>query len=607
MKYKLINEPNSNYSAKEQILINRGIPQEELYHYMNLTKEDLSFPTDFMPAEGLDIIASCYLNHIENEDEICFIVDCDADGYMSSSLAINFTYDLTSEDYVNEKIHWFMHSGKQHGIADAMDWITEKKPKLLIIPDAGSNDIVFLKQLEDNGVDVIVLDHHIVEEKVNEEMDISPLDFWRAVEHPHLFLLNSQLSPYPNKFLCGAGVTYQFCRYIDSKLNTEYSDRYLDLVSVGLTSDMMSLKSYETRYLITEGLKPSNIYNPFILGMWAKNKFKLGCELTSWGVTFYITPLINAITRSGTLEEKNIVFESMLTFKAFEKVPSTKRGHKIGETEKIVDQAIRICTNVKNRQTKAEKQGIDFVEHLIQENNMMEHKVLLFLLDSEKELKPQLRGLVGNKIMAKYQRPCCVLTKTVNEDGEIIYQGSARGYEKGGIENFKEICANSNVTEYTAGHENAFGLGISEKNISTFIENTDSLLKDMESEPTYKVDYIWSPDSEDAPEKILEIGKMDKYWGKDIEVSLVVIKNIIVTKENLFMMASNTMKIILPNGVSLIKFRTPEEEYDELYSESGQVIIDVVGECNINEWAGTSYPQIFIKDYNIINKQAYIF
>ena len=35
MRYQLIKPMNSNYSAIEQILTNRGIPYEEVSHYLN--------------------------------------------------------------------------------------------------------------------------------------------------------------------------------------------------------------------------------------------------------------------------------------------------------------------------------------------------------------------------------------------------------------------------------------------------------------------------------------------------------------------------------------------------------------------------------------------
>ena len=44
----------------------------------------------------------------------------------------------------------------------------------------------------------------------------------------------------------------------------------------------------------------------------------------------------------------------MLKHKAFEELPSTKRGHNPGDIELLVEQAVRIATNVKNRQTTAQ-------------------------------------------------------------------------------------------------------------------------------------------------------------------------------------------------------------------------------------------------------------
>ena len=389
---------------------------------------------------------------------------------------------------------------------------------------------------------------------------------------------------------------------------------------------MMSLRSFETRRLITLGLIPDNIKNPFIYEMWQKNKFKLTDTPTAWGFTFYIVPFVNAINRSGTAEEKALIFNSMLKFKAFEEILSNKRGHKLGETEKLVEQAVRTCTNVKNRQTRDEEKGLELVEHLIKENNMMDHKVLLFLLEPG-SIKAEIRGLIANKLMAKYQRPCCMLTKRVKKIEEpefeyskkavfpilhcpgeehIIYEGSARGCDKVDVTDFQGICAETGLCEYTVGHPGAFGLGLREENLPSFVDKTDKALEDMASEPTYYVDYIWYPEDVDA-QAILDIADLAPYTGKDIDESLIAIKGIKITKDMLTMMASNTVKITLPNGIVMIKFKMPDEEYNKLYSEDGFVEIDAVCRCNKNEWNGRVSPQLLIDDYEIIGGCAYVF
>ena len=600
MKYKLINPPNPLLSAQEQIMINRGFKtKEEIHHYMNLTDNDIN-PPEMLGENLLERAAAAVRAAYTGNLETCIVVDCDCDGYTSSAVLINYLYDLAPA-WVENHVHWYMHEGKQHGLQDSIDWIEDMGAELVIIPDAGSNDWNELQRLHEQGKSVIILDHHEIEGEA----------------YPNCVLINSQLPQYPNKELSGVGVVYQFCRYMDKIWDFNYSDKYLDLVALGLIGDMMSLKSCETRRLITKGLNPDNIINPFIYEMWQKNKFKLGDTPTAWGETFYIVPFVNAITRSGTLEEKELIFDSMLKFKAFKQISSNKRGHKLGETERVVDQAVRTCTNVKNRQNRAETAGLELVDHLIEDNHMMDHKVLLFLLEPG-QIQPEIRGLIANKLMAKYQRPCCMLTKTTDKDGKISYQGSARGCDKVGVTEFKDICAATGAVDYVAGHQGAFGLGISMgrnneaegevfgDNLIRFIESTDEQLKDMPNEPLYYVDYIWNP-TDNFGNDVLEIARFDPYIGKDVDEPLVAIQNIEVTKGNIYLMKSNTLKIVLPNGVDLIKFNVSDEVYNSLHSENGVVEIDVIGKCNINEWLGNEYPQILVEDINIRRQVAYIF
>jgi hypothetical protein len=45
-----------------------------------------------------------------------------------------------------------------------------------------------------------------------------------------------------------------------------------------------------------------------------KNEYFLKGKITPIGAAFYIAPFVNAIVRSGTLAEKEIVFKSMINF-----------------------------------------------------------------------------------------------------------------------------------------------------------------------------------------------------------------------------------------------------------------------------------------------------
>ena len=583
MRYQLIKPINPDYSTIEQILTNRGIKREDVYHYLNTTDDDISSPLD-LGEKSLNAAAQSIIQHIFSKDKTLVICDCDCDGFTSAALLINYLYDLFPA-YVETGLKWFVHEDKQHGLEDVMDYINQKDFKLVICPDASSNDYEYHKQLKAKGIDVIVLDHHLADATSEDAI-----------------VINNQLCGYENKELSGVGVVYQFCRFIDSKMQTSFADNYLDLVALGLTGDMMSLTSIETKHLINKGFEPENIKNPYIYEMWQKNHFKLGDHITSIDAAFYIVPMVNAVQRSGTIEEKELLFKSMLKYEAFAEIPSTKRGCK-GQTERLVDQAVRMSTNVKNRQTRAQDASMEYLENRIIKENMMDRKVLLFTLEPGKVDK-NIAGLIANKISAKYQRPSCMLTKVGD-----VYQGSARGYEMSGVTNFKDICDNTGCVNWTAGHQNAFGVSINVDKIDEFLEKTDAALANMTSEPVYYVDYIYNG-ADVNPQDILAISDLSNLWGKDLDEAMVAVKDIKISKDlvTVYRKTSNTLKITLPNKVSLMKFNATDEECEMLENQTGAYIqMEIVGKCHKNEWMGNVSPQIFIEDWEITGQGKYLF
>ena len=381
-----------------------------------------------------------------------------------------------------------------------------------------------------------------------------------------------------------------------------------------------------------KGFEPENIHNPYIYEMWQKNKFKLGEHITSIDAAFYIVPMINAVQRSGELEEKELLFKSMLKYEAFEMILSNKRGHKPGEMERLVDQAVRMSTNVKNRQTREQDKMMEDLESLMLDLELLDHKVILFTLD-DKKLNRNIAGLIANKIANKYQRPCCVLSRVIEKREKLItiglchtdngttytergiaqeevitYQGSARGYEATGVTNFKTICEAAGA-EWCQGHENAFGMCLAEDQIEKFLTETDAALADISAEPIYYVDYIYNGADVQAND-ILTIANLSNLWGKDFDEALVAIENLKISKDmiTVYRKTGNTLKISLPNKISLMKFNATDEECFKLENFEGAYLsLNIVGKCNQNEWMGNVSPQIFIEDYEITGSGKYLF
>lgn len=575
MKYCLIQNAKKSDNLIEQVLLNRGFAQDEIIPFLNSSIADTHSP---LLLDNMHRGAQILVKHIAAGDKIVMAVDCDMDGYAAAALFINYLNCLFP-NYAQTKIHYFFHQGKEHGIIE--DSIDEET-KLVVALDASSNEYELHKKLAEAGVDVLLADHHEAPET----------SYYACV-------INNQLCDYPNKSLSGAGVVYKFCCYLDSLLGVNYAPQFLDIVALALVGDMMDLHDKETFYYVCEGF--TNIRNPYFSEMVERNARQFEGGITPMAVAFYVVPFVNAINRSGTQEEKQLIFESMLDFKAFEKIPSTKRGCK-GQFETRVEQAGRTSINVKNRQKRAQDEGQNIIEGIIADGGLDNNKFLIVPI-ADGLVDRNLAGLIANQLAAAYQRPTMVLREV---EGRL--EGSARSYDKSGFSNMKDFLMRSGLMNWCEGHQSAFGASVDKDKLPALIDWINKELADISFDVRYDVDEIFDA-KELAPDIITGIGNFAHVWGQGISEPLFAVENIKLTKQNMSFMGSNkrTLKINLWNNISAIQFNLSDEEIEELDPKDGYITLDLVGYFQVNKWNGMSFPQINIKDYAIVEKVEYDF
>ena len=585
MEYQLITPSiplNAEVSAVERVLSNRGIPLNEIKHYLNTTDADILPPSTIANMrEG----AMMLVKHISNNDKVFIQVDSDCDGYTSAAALINYLNCLFPS-FTQNNIIYRIHKGKEHGLI--VDTIPADV-SLVIAPDSSSNDYEQHRELREKGIDVLVIDHH--------EADLISRD---------ACIINNQLCDYPTKSLSGVGMVYKFCQYIDELLNVDYAENFTDLAALGMIADMMDMRDFETKHITTLGL--SNIRNPFFRAMVDKQAFQLKGEPTPMGIAFYVAPYVNATIRMGTYGEKIVLFESMLDFRGYERIPSTKRGGH-GQMEMRVDQAVRNCTNVKNRQTRARDNALETIEKIIEKKNLLDNKILIIQLDETMQVERTLTGLIANQLMAKYQRPVLLLNKVVSDDGVISWEGSGRGYEKSKFDNLREFLKNSEQVMYAEGHANALGVGIADVAFDSFVHFQNEALATFDFNPCYKVDFIFNANNFNGKD-ILDIAELKPLWAQNVDECKIALEDVKISKNNITLMGLEkgkpTLRIVLPNKTSLIKFKSSQEEYDQL-TASECVTINVVGTCEANYYGGSVSPQILVEDYEITKEMSWYF
>lgn len=585
MKVNLVNT-NFEHDYFHMLLSSRGV--EDVEAFLNPTREHLQPPSNL---KGIGVGAAMYLRVVMNDkppySRVLIVVDSDNDGYTSAAIIYQYTKRLNCHC----KVDYWLHEGKQHGLQDHIDKLMDQDYQydLIILPDSSSNDANYHDMLDEINTPCLILDHHLTDVKLSN----------------NAVVINNQLSPnYTNKELTGAGVVYQFCRYVDGLTGQKWADDYLDLAAWGIIGDMGSVLDIENRYLITAGLKKENIKNDFFKALLMKQAYSITRKmdatfddvvkkLTPTSVAFYIVPLVNGMIRVGSMEEKDRLFTAFIDGSRM--VASKKRGAK-GTMERIDVEAARECANAKARQDKAKLAAVEKLEQKIFKYDLLENKVLFVRLDDTDTFPSELNGLIAMQLAAKYKKPTIVAR--LNEQG--FDRGSARGVDKSELRDFKSFLMESGYFEYAQGHANAFGVSISDKKLSDFHKYANQYLANYNfGENSHDVNFVRCADSTDLSDLIMDIGGLAHIWGQGCKEPLIHIKPVTIDPSRIMVMGTNrdTLKINI-NGIDYIKFRATDL-IEELQSARGPVQIELVCKASINEWMGRYTPQMTIEDCEI--------
>ncbi|MEM5028964.1 DHH family phosphoesterase [Priestia sp. WB3] len=562
MEYRLIGKNNFEQEIVKNILSNRGVYSSEMSSVLNpsaVNEQPYSLLCNINKASEL------LIEHMKKNSNIFIQIDSDTDGITSSVILIKYIKKM----FPKSKITYRMHEGKEHGII--LDTVPDNTG-LVIIPDAGSNQYEIHKELKERGCDVLVIDHHECED-----------------ESQYAIVVNNQLSPnYLNKSLTGAGMVYKVCQALDDKLGKNYAEEMLDLVAIGNIADSADSRNLETRYYISKGLE--SIKNPLLKKLFKKQEFSTNGVKTIQNTQFYINPLINAAIRVGSKKEKDQLIKSFLGSR--EKVLYKKRGSAVEESIPIQDDTVRILTNLKNKQKRLVDKATDEIVQKIYQENLLENKILS--VNIEGILEKNLTGLVANKLADMFKRPV-LLARDAENDEFLI--GSIRGYDKGGVKNFKELLISTGLFEFVEGHANAAGFCIKKNSFKKINSALNDLLKDIEHKTVLDVDF-------EIPFKllkenfILEIGNLRELWGYKLEEPLVAITDIHVSRSEIELIKKRTTTLKISSTQAEFKKQFYKNEFPQLLDESESYVLNCIGKCKLS---ADNKPYIEIVDLEVVH------
>lgn len=561
----LSNLKNKNITKLEAlILANRDIVDPKVVDsFINPTLEKLHDPFLLKDMEkAIDLI----IETMENGESIRIFGDYDQDGISSTMTLLDgllYFYDDISYDIPDRIIDGY-------GISDRMiDRAIEANISLVITCDNGISAIDQVKRLKENGIKVIVTDHHQVSKKDDGEWVEQILPQADCVINPKR-LDNT----YPFDDLCGAGVAFKLIQALYQRLDgdMEYLYGLLEYVAMGTVCDVVSLTD-ENRIFVREGLKRiNNTEKLAIKALVEENSWNR--EVSAYTLGFIIGPCMNA---TGRLSTAKLAID-MLMEDDIEKIRTYAKKLVSLNTER------KELTNI----------GLEKTLEIIKDKKYYNDDIIIVDVENVEE---SICGIIAGRIKEKFNKPTIIMTQS-SQNG--ILKGSGRSIEAYNI--YKEVFEIEDILESFGGHPMACGLSIRSDKVEEFRQklNDKSKLKKDDFVNIINID-AQIPIDKLSLEFAESLQRLEPF-GKDNPKAKFADKNLFIKNINMIGKNNNTMKMILnKNGrdIEAIKFNA-QKDYKYLSDKFKANIIgnkiDAVFYPDINEFNGRRNLQVKLID-----------
>ncbi|MEO6568531.1 MAG: single-stranded-DNA-specific exonuclease RecJ [Opitutaceae bacterium] len=382
---------------------------------------------------NLDAAATRLCAAIAKREDIVVLGDYDVDGVSSTALLVSILrrFDLQPRFIVPRR------SEDGYGLSrSAIDRALEKgKPALFIALDCGTNSHAEILYLREQGIDVIVIDHHRSKEGAScPGLLINP--------HVHADETGGD-APWRN--MCTVGLVFKLAHGLLKQLRTENHPvafriklrDYLDFVAMGTIADLVPLLG-ENRILARHGLRIlQNTLRPGLRALMDVAGLKPGQDVMPVDISFRLGPRINA---SGRLADAALSVELLLS----------EDAHFCGETARQLEAF--------NRERQEIERGITFeAERMIETQYSTLPGVVLF----SENWHPGVVGIVAGRVSRKYNRPCVVL----GNEGDFA-KGSGRSVDGVNLVEVLGTCS-ERLTSW-GGHPMAVGVSLPKIHLEEF-------------------------------------------------------------------------------------------------------------------------------------------
>ena len=377
---------------------------------------------------------------LDGQEPIMLYGDYDVDGISGTSLLLLFLARLGAQvsSYIPDRI------SEGYGLhREALQGMKEKGVRLIITVDCGSSDLEQVRFAQQEGIDVIVTDHHEVPAELP----------------PAYALLNPKRADctFPFDGLAGVGVAFNLVMALRKTLRDRGRlaedavpnlREYLDLVALGTIADMVPLVD-ENRILVKHGLgeltrggRPGIRELKEVCGL-------ASAPVTSYQVAFRLAPRINASGRLGQAQ-------TSLRLLASDDYREARQ--------------IALSLDQENTRRQQIEQRI-FREACARIEQEGAGRNLKSIVLASAGWHPGVIGICASRLLEKYCKPSVLIAC---DEKRGIGKGSARSHDSFHL--YEGLKACRHLLEQYGGHHCAAGLAIQLDKLDEFRARFDALV-----------------------------------------------------------------------------------------------------------------------------------
>jgi len=376
-----------------------------------LSLKDLPQPSTF---KDMDKATERIVRAIKDKEKITIIGDYDVDGVTSTTLMKLFFEEI------NYPIEWIIPNRFKDGYGLSVNII----PRILgtdlaITVDNGISAVYAAKLCKEEGIELIITDHHLL-----------------APEVPEAYAIIDQKQEsctFPYSEVCGAQIAWYLIASLKNALEIKINMiSYMELTAIAIIADMMPLQ-HINRAMVEAGIQALNKSKRPAIKAFLEHSGKEA--LNAEDIGFFLAPLLNS---AGRMEDASYAVDFLASTNIYDARVRLERLKDFNTLRKATEQDI------------TEKA-------MLQASNS--NKVIIV---AGEEWHEGVVGIVAARVARHHEKPCIVLS--LSEEG--ILKGSGRSF--GDCDLFGIVDGCREHLEKFGGHSAAIGLSLQKKSLESF-------------------------------------------------------------------------------------------------------------------------------------------